>query len=61
MFRKLITFFKEVRVEMSRVNWPSRDELISSTGVVIAISILFAVFVAIVDFSLSNIVKVIFG
>ncbi len=60
MFRKLVTFLREVRIEMSRVSWPSRDELISSTGVVIAISILFAIFVAIVDFSLSNIVRVIF-
>ena len=60
MFRKLVTFLREVRIEMSRVSWPSRDELISSTGVVIAISILFAIFVAIVDFSLSNMVRAIF-
>ena len=29
------TFFREVRVEMSKVTWPPRKELITSTGVVI--------------------------
>ncbi|HDI52135.1 preprotein translocase subunit SecE [candidate division KSB1 bacterium] len=49
MFQKAKNFLKEVRVEMSRVNWPSREELRSSTAVVIMVTLAFAVFIFFVD------------
>ncbi len=57
MFKKAIRFFKEVRVEMSRVTWPSYEELKSSTIVVILVSLAFALFIFVVD----NIFKYIFN
>ena len=51
MWRKLKTFANEVGVEFSKVNWPTRDELIRSTGVVLVFSIAFAIFIGIFDWT----------
>jgi preprotein translocase subunit SecE len=42
-------FVKEVRVESTKVSWPTRNELRDSTIVVIVTVLLVAVFVGIVD------------
>jgi preprotein translocase subunit SecE len=42
-------FLHDVRVEMKQVTWPSRDDVVSTTGVVIATVFFFGVFLAIVD------------
>lgn len=42
-------FLHDVRVEMKQVTWPSRDDVVSTTGVVIATVAFFGVFLAIVD------------
>ncbi len=49
MFKKPTQFLKEVKSEMSKVTWPTREELTSSTGVVIVTSLAFAVFIFLVD------------
>jgi len=40
---------RDVRVEMSKVTWPSREELTQSTLVVIFLVFLFTLFVGAVD------------
>jgi len=42
-------FLHDVRVEMKQVTWPSRDDVISTTTVVIVTVAFFGVFLAIVD------------
>ena len=42
-------FVKEVRVESTKVSWPSRNELRDSTVVVIVSVLLVSAFVGIVD------------
>jgi len=42
-------FLHDVRVEMKQVTWPSREEVIATTGVVIATVFFFGVFLWIVD------------
>jgi preprotein translocase subunit SecE len=42
-------FVKEVRVESTKVSWPTRQELRDSTIVVIVAVLLISVFVGIVD------------
>ena len=46
---KAIAFIKDVRNEMSRVTWPSRDELLNSTGIVIVTTVLLSIFVGIAN------------
>jgi len=55
MLNKITKFFKEVRQELTKVAWPSKDELRDSTIVVIVLSILLSVFIGAVDFGLSRI------
>lgn len=42
-------FLKEVRVESTKVSWPTRNELRDSTLVVIVTVLIVAVFIGIVD------------
>jgi preprotein translocase subunit SecE len=42
-------FLHDVRVEMKQVTWPSREDVISTTGIVIATVFFFGVFLAAVD------------
>jgi len=42
-------FLHEVRVEMKQVTWPSREDVISTTTVVIVTVAFFGVFLAIVE------------
>ena len=51
------TFLREVRVEMSKVTWPTRHELQGQTRVVIVAVLLIALFIGIVDWVLSNTVR----
>jgi preprotein translocase subunit SecE len=44
-------FFQEVRVELKKVTWPSRDDVISTTGVVIATVAFFGVYLAVVEWA----------
>ncbi|MEW5818106.1 MAG: preprotein translocase subunit SecE [Spirochaetota bacterium] len=50
--KKIIQFFQESYSELKKVVWPSRDEVISSTKVVIISTIIFAVVLGLVDFLL---------
>ena len=59
MFRRISNFLADVKQEMSKVSWPSREELIGSTYVVIIISGLLAVYIFGLDTVLSNILKLI--
>jgi preprotein translocase subunit SecE len=46
-------FIKEVRIELNKVTWPSREELKGSTILVIIVSVFFAVYIGIIDMLLS--------
>ena len=49
----LTEYIKDVRVEMSKVSWPTRQELRESTLVVIVMVIVISIFIGIVDRALS--------
>ena len=49
MFKKLIKFLREVKLELKKVSWPSRREISGSTGVVIASVLIVAVYLGIID------------
>lgn len=60
MFQKISKFITEVRQEMSKVSWPTRNELKGSTIVVLVVSVIFAVFIYLVDKVLSGVLSVIY-
>ena len=46
---KITTFLKEVRVELAKVSWPTRKQIIVYTAVVIGLSLFFAVILGVLD------------
>ena len=49
LVQSLSEYIKDVRIEMSKVSWPSRTELRESTLVVIVMVFLIAAFIGVVD------------
>lgn len=47
---KIAEFLKDVRVELRKVSWPSRQETTKLTGVVILVSVIIASFLGLLDF-----------
>jgi preprotein translocase subunit SecE len=56
MIEKIKQFYKEVKVETTKVVYPGREELIGSTWVVIITVLVISVFLGIVDLSLTKLV-----
>ena len=53
-------YLKDVRGELKRVSWPTREELRDSTVVVIVTVLLVAAFIGLVDQGLNRVVALIF-
>ena len=60
MFKKISKFLTEVRVEMSKVSWPSKEELKGTTMVVIVITLILSVFIFGVDKILQGLLNIIY-
>jgi preprotein translocase subunit SecE len=54
-------FIREVRQEVTKVTWPSRKETMVSTGMVLVLVLISALFFWFVDSVISAIVRVILG
>jgi len=60
MIQKITKYFSEVGAEMSKVSWPTREELYGSVGVVVAVCLVLSAFVFGVDTILSRLLHIIF-
>ncbi len=54
---KSLQFLREVKVELKKVTWPSRKQTMGSTLVVIILVIICALYLGLVDFGLSNLLR----
>ena len=54
---KFITFLKDVKLEMGRVNWPTKDQTTKYTLVVIGMSVFLALFLGLLDSVFSYIIN----
>ena len=59
MFLKLKKFFSEVIIELKKVSWSSRRELIDATWIVLLSSIFLGTFIGLTDFVLSRLLGII--
>ncbi len=50
IFSKVTDFFRKVKIELKKVNWPNREEVSSYTGVVLLTISVLIVFIGIVDY-----------
>lgn len=53
-----VSFIGEVRDELKKVVWPSKEEVIRLTGVVILVSLIVGLFLGGVDFLLTKLTEI---
>jgi len=53
----ILTFLREAKVELSRVNWPTQKDVIRYTVLVIVISLAVSAFLGALDFLFSFLVE----
>ena len=61
ILKKIISFLKESRAELKKVNWPSKEEVLTSTRVVIISILVIAGVIALVDYVIKTVVFAIIG
>jgi preprotein translocase subunit SecE len=55
-----VNFLREVKAELGKVAWSTRQELLASTIVVIVVTVILGVFIGIIDIILSKILTILF-
>ncbi len=58
--KSVVQFFQEVRLELSKVDWPNFHEFVGSTLVVLVLVCFFAIYLGIIDLGLTKLAKYIF-
>ena len=58
---KVGLFLREAKMELKKVKWPTRKELIASTAVVIVLTLFVAFYLGLIDFGLIKIIKNVVG
>ena len=54
-----VIFLKEVKDELGKVVWPTRDEIIRLTAVVIIVSLIVGVYLGVIDLMLTKILALV--
>jgi len=57
--QRTVSFFREVGRELRKVSWPKRKELTNYTIIVLATVTFFALFFALVDMGISELIRLI--
>ena len=61
VLKKIFNFLKESRAELKKVNWPSKEEVLTSTRVVIISILVIAAVIALMDYLIKTVVFSIIG
>ena len=56
-FEQAIQFFREVKVELQKVTFPTRQDTVGSTIVVLVLTVIMAVYLGFSDWALARIVR----
>ncbi len=59
MFSKTKNFFREVKIELKKVVFPTREEVVGSTKVVVVLVLIAATFLGFIDQLLSRLVAMV--
>ncbi|HOZ36670.1 MAG TPA: preprotein translocase subunit SecE [bacterium] len=55
----LVQYFKDSKLELKKVVWPTQKQTINHTLLVIGFSVALALFLGVIDFGLSELVKIV--
>jgi preprotein translocase subunit SecE len=58
---KALQFLSQAKAELKKVTWPTKKQTLASTGVVVIIVVIIAIYLGIIDVILSKLVKYILG
>ncbi len=58
---KIKEYFKSIKVEMNKVSWMTRNQVVNSTIIVGVFSFIVAIFLFVLDLGLSEIINVLFN
>jgi preprotein translocase subunit SecE len=61
LMQKILNYFGEVKVELQKVTWPSREQTINLTWLVIGVSAAVALYLGVLDAAFQRLVEVIIG
>ncbi len=61
LYEKLRAFVLDVKIEMAKVSWPTREQLQGSTVVVIVVTLVFSLFTFGIDRALSFLVRLLYS
>lgn len=56
-----VQFLREAKIELKKVKWPTRKELLASTAMVIILVLIVALFLGLIDFGLIKAIKNVAG
>ena len=56
---RLMKFFRETKSEMKKVSWPSKDQLIHNTVIILAFVIIMTIVLSLVDFGFERLLSLI--
>jgi len=61
MIRSIRNYFRSISLEMKKVSWMNRTQIINSTFIVGAFALIISFFLFILDFGLSEFVKILYN
>ena len=61
LFGRLSLFLRQVTFELKKVVWPTKDQLVTYTAVVIVFVIIMGFIIGVFDFAFFKLVLVVFG
>jgi len=61
LFKRIGEFLTEVKGELKKVTWPTKNDLIKTTIAVLISSLIFGVFLFVVDMIFSRVINSIIG
>ncbi|MBL7053599.1 preprotein translocase subunit SecE [Patescibacteria group bacterium] len=59
MVKKFTDYIKNSIIELRKVEWPSREQAIKHTILVVGVSLVVAAFLGVIDFILTNVLQLV--
>jgi preprotein translocase subunit SecE len=58
---RIVKYFREARAEMRKVTWPTRQEALHLTGIVLAVTVAMSIMLWILDILFTGVVSALIG
>ena len=58
---RIVKYFREARAEMRKVTWPTRQEALHLTGIVLAVTVAMSIVLWVLDILFTGVVSALIG